>query len=252
MIQGPNRNTNSGAGHHRAAGAKGDVAKHVEERAEHAQPGNRIGKIDQPIEHSIRPIPRLHRSAVLAGKALFERIDDRLHLRAQRSLDHDRVAGANRRQPPALRDRPRSRHSRPVCRGKASHRLRISGPQQYTRSIWLVLMASAGRDATRGRSAPIRAYRRAPRCAGHAGRPPPGRARSAPPPSTPDWRYSSRRSGPPRRSPPAACAGRRGPPPARSATATVPPARDRRRASDAAASTASEFIAMWRPGMPSL
>src|ERR1700683_1052513 len=32
----------------------------------------------------------------LAGKALFERVDNRFHLRAQRSLDHDRIAGANR------------------------------------------------------------------------------------------------------------------------------------------------------------
>ena len=44
-------------GHHRAAGAKGDVAEHVQKCTEHAQTGNRIGKFDQPVKHSKCPIP---------------------------------------------------------------------------------------------------------------------------------------------------------------------------------------------------
>src|SRR6202140_4701735 len=83
------------AGHHCAAGTKGDVAKHVQEGPEHAHAGNGVGKIDQPVEHSIR----LYRGFVVrgfAGKALLERIDYRFHLRAERSLDHDNIAGAYR------------------------------------------------------------------------------------------------------------------------------------------------------------
>src|ERR1700743_2429060 len=49
------------AGDHRAAGAEGDVAKHIEERTEDTETRHRVGKINQPVEHSIRPIPRLRR-----------------------------------------------------------------------------------------------------------------------------------------------------------------------------------------------
>src|ERR1700712_1279766 len=55
------------ARHHRSAGPEGDVAKHVQERAEHAQAGNGVGKFDQPVEHSI-PYIAASGSAVLPGK----------------------------------------------------------------------------------------------------------------------------------------------------------------------------------------
>src|SRR5450759_2437680 len=56
------------SGHHCPAGAEGDVAEHVQERAEHAHAGNRVGKIDQPIEHSKSPYTAASSCAVLPGK----------------------------------------------------------------------------------------------------------------------------------------------------------------------------------------
>ena len=49
-------------GHHRAAGAERDVAKYVERRSKRPQGRNGIGQIDQPVKHSVRPIPRLRRA----------------------------------------------------------------------------------------------------------------------------------------------------------------------------------------------
>src|ERR1700722_10207859 len=48
--------------HHRPAGAEGDVAEHVQKRAEHAEAGNRVGKFVQPVKHSVCPMPRLGRA----------------------------------------------------------------------------------------------------------------------------------------------------------------------------------------------
>ena len=45
------------AGEHRAAGAEGDVAKHVQQTAERDQKRHGIGKVDQPIKHSVRLTP---------------------------------------------------------------------------------------------------------------------------------------------------------------------------------------------------
>src|SRR6266436_4755960 len=47
------------AGHHRPAGAEGDVAKHIQGAAEHTETGNGVGKLDQPVKHSMCPITRL-------------------------------------------------------------------------------------------------------------------------------------------------------------------------------------------------
>ena len=86
------------AGRHRAAGAEGDVAEDVERRAEPAEAGRkRVGKLDQPVEHTISALSRGLIQRRLAGKALFERIHNDFHLRAQRSLDHDRIPRTHRR-----------------------------------------------------------------------------------------------------------------------------------------------------------
>src|SRR3954453_22408332 len=55
------------ARHHCSAGPERDVAKHVQEGAEHCQAGNGVGKLDQPVEHSI-PSTASSPSAVLPAK----------------------------------------------------------------------------------------------------------------------------------------------------------------------------------------
>src|SRR3954468_13035219 len=55
------------AGYHCSAGPERDVTEHVQERAEHCQTGNGVGKLDQPVEHSI-PSTASSPSAVLPGK----------------------------------------------------------------------------------------------------------------------------------------------------------------------------------------
>src|SRR5580704_14102985 len=57
-------------GHDRPAGAKGDVAKHVQERVQEGETGNRVGKLDQPVKHSIPPYTAAFSCAVLPGKRL--------------------------------------------------------------------------------------------------------------------------------------------------------------------------------------
>src|SRR6202011_6345720 len=55
-------------GHHRPAGPKGDVAEHVQKRVQEAETGNRVGKVDQPVKHSIPPYTAASSGAVLPGK----------------------------------------------------------------------------------------------------------------------------------------------------------------------------------------
>src|SRR5579864_703652 len=62
----------------RTAGPERDVAEDVQEGTKHAHTRDRVGEVDQPIKHSIRPMPRTGRP--------FGRIS------------HDRVASANRNQ----------------------------------------------------------------------------------------------------------------------------------------------------------
>src|ERR1700730_17813869 len=50
------------AGEPRPARAKGNVAEHVQKGAEHAETRNGIGKLDQPVKHSNRLIPRPRRA----------------------------------------------------------------------------------------------------------------------------------------------------------------------------------------------
>src|SRR6266436_958962 len=57
------------AGHHRPAGAEGDVAEDVQEAAQEGESGDGVGKLDQPVKHSICPIARLG-YAVLPGKRI--------------------------------------------------------------------------------------------------------------------------------------------------------------------------------------
>jgi hypothetical protein len=57
------------ARHHRAAGAEGDVTEDVEEAAQKGESGDGVGKLDQPVKHSICPIARLG-CAVLPGKRI--------------------------------------------------------------------------------------------------------------------------------------------------------------------------------------
>ena len=74
---GPNRNTNSGAGDHRAAGAEGDVAEDVEKRAKRAKTGKRCWKARSASKTFRSALSRGFIERGLAWKALFERIDDR-------------------------------------------------------------------------------------------------------------------------------------------------------------------------------
>src|ERR1700753_4499816 len=53
-----------------------------------------------------------------AGKTLFERVHNRLHLRAERSLDHDGIAGANGRDRLNLKCRRALGIAAPLARGK--------------------------------------------------------------------------------------------------------------------------------------
>ena len=87
---GPEQEHEQRARHHRPAGAEGDVAKHVEDAAEDAKTGNGVGKLDQPVKHSIGPITRLG-CAVFAGSApgtrsFRERLDNRFHPQTKQIL----------------------------------------------------------------------------------------------------------------------------------------------------------------------
>ena len=73
---------------HRAAGAHGEIAEHVENR-------ERAGKIGQPVKHRINP-ERTPLRARVATELAGERLDDRAHPRAERALDHHRVARVHR------------------------------------------------------------------------------------------------------------------------------------------------------------
>ena len=86
----------------------------------------------------------------------LQRLDDGRHARAERALDHDGIAGTDRRAAPAVRARRSPRHSRRGgSAGSACHSARISGPQQNTRSIALAIdRLERGRDATRGPRGP--------------------------------------------------------------------------------------------------
>ena len=90
---GPEQEHEQRARHHRPAGAEGDVAEHVEEAAEEAEAGNGVGKLDQPVKHSICPIPRLGR-ARLAGKAPASALTIVFILEPS-ELGHDRRHRAN-------------------------------------------------------------------------------------------------------------------------------------------------------------
>ena len=194
MMVWPNRNTKQQRGDDRAAGAEGDVAKHIED-------GELVRQIDQPIEHRINLVRTRLRvrlrsclRSILARIGPLQRLDDGRHARAERALDHDGVAGADRGQhlrfergrvlciaAAAARGKslPQRVHQRPA----AEHQIDRIGQHRI----------DAARDARRGLSAQAPACRRARRCAGRAGRPAPGRAPPAPPPSKPDWRCSCRR-----------------------------------------------------------
>src|ERR1700756_4779553 len=82
---GPEQEHEQRAGRDRAAGAEGDVAKDVEQRAEYAKRWKRVGKLDQPVKHSTCPMPpraarRCPCCRLTAGKhALRERLRGHLH-----------------------------------------------------------------------------------------------------------------------------------------------------------------------------
>ncbi len=180
-------------GDHRAAGAHREVAEHVEDR-------ERAGKIGQPIEHRINPERTPLARGALRRELAGERLDDRAHLRAERALDHHRVARAAPRRAPRLRAPRMSRHSRPGVRREGPPTdSAYSGPAQNTRSTEFSTIGSARPRAAPRRAGPAPACRPARRCAGRAARPAPGRAAPAPPASRPDWRCSFRRSAAPRR-----------------------------------------------------
>src|ERR1700756_1900653 len=66
---GPAQEHDQRAGANPPAGAEGDVAKNVQGAAQPAEAGRKaIGELNQPVEHSIPPIPRLHRLPTLPGK----------------------------------------------------------------------------------------------------------------------------------------------------------------------------------------
>src|SRR5581483_2342216 len=50
---GPEQEHEQRAGYHRAAGAKRDVAKYVQNAVQACEAWNGIGKVDQPVKHSI-------------------------------------------------------------------------------------------------------------------------------------------------------------------------------------------------------
>ena len=194
MIHGPNMNTKTSAVIIEPAGAHRQVAEDVEDR-------ERAGKIGQPIEHRINleRTPRRGRLAPRTGGV--ERLDDRPHPRAERALDHHRVARRASRRAHRPRAPRTSRHSRPGARREGPPTApAYSGPAQNTRSIAVVHdrlgQAAMQLGALRARAP---ACRRAPRCAGRAARSAPGRAGRAPRASRPDWRCSFRRSAAPRR-----------------------------------------------------
>ena len=200
------------------------------------------------VESGARVVAGAH-----AAIAALQRLDDGRHAGAERSLDHDGVARLDGGK--HLRfERGRGLGIAP-CRpgGRASHKPRISGPQQNTRST---PFASTGSASSRWRSAPLRAElqhvaedRDAPTARPHIRLAEQARAQRA---SRPGWHCSFHRSAAPCRRAVRACSARRARSPAAvwqsasAASARSAPTRT------VAASTASELSTRWRPGAPSL
>src|SRR3954454_11035528 len=93
---GPEQEHEQRARHHRAAGAEGDVAEDVEEATEDAKTGDGVGKLDQPVKHSIGPVARLV-CAVLSGKHLGNALIIVFSLKPSKSWSRSRRRHANRR-----------------------------------------------------------------------------------------------------------------------------------------------------------
>src|SRR6266700_5757625 len=84
------------ARHHRPAGAEGDVAEDVEEAAEDSETGDGVGKLDQPVKHSICPVARLG-CAVLPGKHRGNALIVVFIRKPSKSWSRSRREAANRR-----------------------------------------------------------------------------------------------------------------------------------------------------------
>ena len=234
-------------GDHRAAGAERDVAEHVERgrTCQRTRKANKAWSTSGDLD-----VPR----ARLAAIAALQRLDDRTHAGAERSLDHDGVAAANGGEHLRLERGGGLGIAAPAARREAPPTGRASAARSRTPDRRRA--RPPARPSPRCSSAPLRPelehVARAPRCAGRAGRPPPARAARAPPASRPDWRCSSRRSAARRR--PAARASRARRARSRAADRASASAASARSApaSTEAASTASELSTTCRPGAPSL